>query len=179
MDLCTRLQRQQTELASKINAQDLEISNLKARIQLLKDKDKGSAELSGDDAPIKGRMELQMSLFPLLLKFQLLVPTVSGMVSTVSAIFTTASVVTPYSRCPREILAKDKGMTLEEIREKFVPVWKQFEDILPMASKEKGERIKRKGLKLEQESAKKIKTSKEVSEEDIKEMMQLVPVEEV
>nr|GFB36575.1 hypothetical protein [Tanacetum cinerariifolium] len=54
-DLCTRLQRQQTELASKINAQDLEISNLKARIQLLKDKDKGSAELSGDDAPIKGR----------------------------------------------------------------------------------------------------------------------------
>nr|GEX51163.1 hypothetical protein [Tanacetum cinerariifolium] len=190
--------------------------------------------------------------------------TVSGLVPTVSAIFTTASVVTPYSRRPREISAKDKGeiardnqrmneqiardaeiarihakeelkmmiewldrsnemiekhlqeyeqsaadltigekielinelvkyqdhhakilkykaqqskplskkeqrefymsvlrshagwktkhfrgMTLEEIREKFIPVWKQFEDFVPMASKEEGERVKRKGLKLE------------------------------
>nr|GEZ55277.1 hypothetical protein [Tanacetum cinerariifolium] len=70
-------------------------------------------------------------------------------------------------------------MTLEEIREKFIPVWKQFEDFLPMASKEEEERVKRKGLKLEQGSAKKMKTSEEVSEEDLKEMMPLVPVEEV
>nr|GEW92275.1 hypothetical protein [Tanacetum cinerariifolium] len=41
-----------------------------------------------------------------------------------------------------------KGMTLEEIREKFIPVWKQIEDFVPMASKEEGERVKRKGLKL-------------------------------
>nr|GEV34736.1 hypothetical protein [Tanacetum cinerariifolium] len=40
-------------------------------------------------------------------------------------------------------------------------------------------RMKRKGLRLEQESAKMMKTSEEVSEEDLKEMMQLVPVEEV
>nr|GEY95331.1 uncharacterized mitochondrial protein AtMg00810-like [Tanacetum cinerariifolium] len=37
-DLCTRLQRQQTEMASKIAAQDLEITSLKARIKLLEDK---------------------------------------------------------------------------------------------------------------------------------------------
>nr|GFD34886.1 hypothetical protein [Tanacetum cinerariifolium] len=37
------------------------------------------------------------------------VPTVSGLVPTISEIFTTASVVTPYSRQPREISAKDKG----------------------------------------------------------------------
>nr|GEY71506.1 hypothetical protein [Tanacetum cinerariifolium] len=49
----------------------------------------------------------------------------------------------------------------------------------PMASKEEGERVKRKGLRLEQGSAKKIKTSEEVSEEDLKAMMQLVPVEEI
>nr|GFA39436.1 hypothetical protein [Tanacetum cinerariifolium] len=72
-----------------------------------------------------------------------------------------------------------KGMTLEEIREKFIPVRKQIEDFVPMASKEEGERVKRKGLRLEHESAKKMKTSKEVSEEDLKAMMQLVPVEEV
>nr|GFC47466.1 hypothetical protein [Tanacetum cinerariifolium] len=72
-----------------------------------------------------------------------------------------------------------KDMSLEEIREKFIPVWKQIEDFVPMGSKEKGERFKRKGLRLEQDSAKKIKTSEEVSEEDLKKMMQLVPVEEV
>nr|GFD20687.1 hypothetical protein [Tanacetum cinerariifolium] len=53
------------------------------------------------------------------------------------------------------------------------------EDFVPMASKEEGERVKRKGLRLEQESAKKVKTLEEVSEEGLKEMMQLVPVEEV
>nr|GEU59190.1 heat shock protein 70, conserved site-containing protein [Tanacetum cinerariifolium] len=72
-----------------------------------------------------------------------------------------------------------KGMTLEEIKEKFIPVWKQIEDFVPMDSKEKRERVKRKGLRLEQESAKKMKTSEEVSKEDLKEMMQLVPVEDV
>nr|GEX56324.1 hypothetical protein [Tanacetum cinerariifolium] len=39
-----------------------------------------------------------------------------------------------------------KGMSLEEIREKFIPVWKQIEDFIPMASKEEGERFKRKSL---------------------------------
>nr|GEX64577.1 hypothetical protein [Tanacetum cinerariifolium] len=48
-----------------------------------------------------------------------------------------------------------KGMTLEEIKEKFIPVWKQIEDFVPMASKEEGERVKRKRLRLKQESAKK------------------------
>nr|GEV18949.1 putative reverse transcriptase domain-containing protein [Tanacetum cinerariifolium] len=55
--------------------------------------------------------------------------------------------------------------------------------------KEEAERIKRKGIDLEQESTKKQKTSKEVTEEarppeevteeKVKEMMQLVPIEEV
>nr|GFD55310.1 hypothetical protein [Tanacetum cinerariifolium] len=31
-----------------------------------------------------------------------------------------------------------KRMSLEEIREKFVPVWKQIEDFVPMGSKEEG-----------------------------------------
>nr|GEU47727.1 putative ribonuclease H-like domain-containing protein [Tanacetum cinerariifolium] len=44
---------------------------------------------------------------------------------------------------------------------------------------EKGERFKRKGLSLEQDNAKKVKISEEVSEEDLKAIMQLVPVEEV
>nr|GEX24504.1 hypothetical protein [Tanacetum cinerariifolium] len=72
-----------------------------------------------------------------------------------------------------------KGMSLEEIREKFVSVWKQIEDFVPMGSKEEGERFKRKGISLEQERAKKVKTSEEVSKEDLKTMMHVVLVEEV
>nr|GEZ19350.1 reverse transcriptase domain-containing protein [Tanacetum cinerariifolium] len=65
----------------------------------------------------------------------------------------------------------------------------KLEDFIPMGSKEKAERLKRKGLSIEQESVKKLKTSEEVAkeakspdevpEEKVKEMMQLVPIEEV
>nr|GFD60841.1 hypothetical protein [Tanacetum cinerariifolium] len=66
-----------------------------------------------------------------------------------------------------------------EIREQFNLVRKQIQDFVPMGSKEEGERFKRKGISLEQDSTKKVKTSEEVSEEDLKAMMQLVLVEEV
>nr|GEV73296.1 hypothetical protein [Tanacetum cinerariifolium] len=72
-----------------------------------------------------------------------------------------------------------KGMILEVINEKFDPVWKQIQDFIPISSKEEGERFKRKGIILEHDSAKKVKTSEEVPEENLKEMMQLIPVEEV
>nr|GEW36872.1 putative reverse transcriptase domain-containing protein [Tanacetum cinerariifolium] len=81
-----------------------------------------------------------------------------------------------------------KEMLFEQIEAKFNTVWKQIEDFIPMGSKEEAERFKRKGLRLEQESGKKLKTSKEVPQEvksseevpkeKVKEMMQLVPVEE-
>nr|GFD05058.1 hypothetical protein [Tanacetum cinerariifolium] len=63
------------------------------------------------------------------------------------------------------------------------------ENFIPMGSKEETERLKRKGLNLEQEQMKKQKSSeeapeietstKEFTEEKIKEMMQLVPIEDV
>nr|GEW89943.1 hypothetical protein [Tanacetum cinerariifolium] len=49
---------------------------------------------------------------------------------------------------------------------------KQIEDFVPVGSKEKEERFKRKGLRLERESTKKMKISEEVSHEDLEEMMQ-------
>nr|GFB42239.1 hypothetical protein [Tanacetum cinerariifolium] len=70
-----------------------------------------------------------------------------------------------------------REITLEEIKEKFIPVWKQLEDFVPMSSKEESERVERQG------SSKRMKTSKNASEgvskEELKEMMQLVPLEEV
>nr|GFC02981.1 hypothetical protein [Tanacetum cinerariifolium] len=47
-------------------------------------------------------------------------------------------------------------------------IWKLVEDFIPMGSKEEAERLKRKGFNLEQEKAKKQKTSEE-----------LVPTDEV
>nr|GFA45290.1 hypothetical protein [Tanacetum cinerariifolium] len=82
-----------------------------------------------------------------------------------------------------------KGMTFKEIEVKFADVWKQVEDFIPMGSKEESERLKRKGLNLEKEQVKKQKsseeppeietTTKEFTEDKIKEIMQLVPVKDV
>nr|GEZ24388.1 hypothetical protein [Tanacetum cinerariifolium] len=124
MDICTGLQRQQTQMVANIKSQDLEISGLKARVKLLKDKDRGSAEPSQEDALIKGRsMEIgeevgverstELGIATTVGVSTVGVPTVSGLFPTVSAIFTTASVVTPYSRRLREISAKDKGKEKE------------------------------------------------------------------
>nr|GFC22122.1 hypothetical protein [Tanacetum cinerariifolium] len=54
-DLCTRLQRQQIDMASKIASQDLEITSLKAKIKMLEDKHGGDDEPSREDATIKRR----------------------------------------------------------------------------------------------------------------------------
>nr|GEW58445.1 hypothetical protein [Tanacetum cinerariifolium] len=63
-------------------------------------------------------------------------------------------------------LVKDiRGMTFEEMEAKFNSVWKLMEDFIPMGSKEEAERIKRKGINLEQASTKKQKTLEEVTEE--------------
>nr|GEU52209.1 retrovirus-related Pol polyprotein from transposon TNT 1-94 [Tanacetum cinerariifolium] len=82
-----------------------------------------------------------------------------------------------------------KGMTFKEIEAKFAKVWKQVEDFIPIGSKEETERLKKKGLNLEKEQVKKQKSSEEAPEietstevfttEKMKEMIQLVPVEDV
>nr|GEZ48240.1 hypothetical protein [Tanacetum cinerariifolium] len=82
-----------------------------------------------------------------------------------------------------------RGMTFEEIEAKFTTVWKQIKIFIPMGSKKEAERFKRKGIRFEQESVKKLKTSEEVPKElkspdevpkeKVKEMIQLVPIEEV
>nr|GEY71135.1 amidoxime reducing component [Tanacetum cinerariifolium] len=285
---------------------ELEINMLKAKIKLLEDKDRGVAEQSGDDTPIKGKrldegeeaaervsddteematvltsMDASsiltsggVQVVPTATKVAtatVSIPTGSGVVSTASPtiptaapIFTTTTESTPYtkrkgketmveSETPKknkvqeqidvqlareleeemirdtqrmnEQIAQDaeiarihaeeelqmlideldrnnetvakylqkyhqfaagwkakhfKGMTLEEIKERFYPVWKQIQDFIPIGSKEEAERFRRKGLRLEQESVKKLKISKEVKateevpREKVKEMMQLV-----
>nr|GEY25730.1 hypothetical protein [Tanacetum cinerariifolium] len=300
MALCTSLQKQQSEMVFKFEAQELEINSLKARIKLLEDKDRGVAEQSRDDAPIKRRRldegdeaaervsddteEMETILTSMdaasiltsggvqvvptaaeVATATISIPTGNGVVSTASLIipttapiFTTATDSTPYTRrkgketmvesktlkkkkvqelidvqlareleeeiaidTPRmnEKMARDADITRIHVEEelqmlidgldrnnetvaKYLKEYHQFaakspierrielisdliQDFVPIGLKEKAERFKRKGLRLEQESVKKLKTSeevkatKEVSEEKVKEMMQLVPVEEI
>nr|GEW67957.1 hypothetical protein [Tanacetum cinerariifolium] len=350
MELCTSLQRQQSQMAAKIKDQDLEISGLKARVKSLEDKESISAEPTQKDALIIGGIKeigeelgadksneqgsndteemvnvlssmeaanilisggAVASVSPADILPAASVPTVSGSFPTVSAIFTTVSVVTPYTRRPRGITigssqhmrspiigAKDKGkekvvefevpkkrklqeqidaQVAREMKEEFARenqrvsehlardskiarlhaekelkmmiegldmnneviakhlreyeqaavdlsigeklelisevvkyqdhrakilkyqaqqskpllkkeqrefyMSKQLEDFVPMSSKEESERVKRKGLKIDQGSSKRMKTSKSVSEDvskkELKGMMQLLPLEEV
>nr|GEV34249.1 hypothetical protein [Tanacetum cinerariifolium] len=74
-------------------------------------------------------------------------------------------------------------------RDYYMVVIKSNLDFIPMGSREEAGRLKRKGLSLEQQSMKKLKTSEEVTEEaksldevpkeKVKEMMQVVSIEEV
>nr|GEY78160.1 hypothetical protein [Tanacetum cinerariifolium] len=118
------LQRKQSDLVSKFEAQEVEITMLKARVKLLEDKERGGAKRSGDDAPLKGRRldegeeaaekgsnytEEMINVLTSIDAATVLssrvaeVPTGSGSIPTAGPpaaglIFATATVVTPYTR---------------------------------------------------------------------------------
>nr|GFC33529.1 hypothetical protein [Tanacetum cinerariifolium] len=99
-----------------------------------------------------------------------------------------------YSKVYKFQSQQRRPMTKKQKREYYMAMiiknlgWK-VEDFIPMGSKEEAKRLKRKGLNLEQEHVKKQKSSEqapemeksieEITEEKIKEMMQLVPIEDV
>nr|GEZ77351.1 hypothetical protein [Tanacetum cinerariifolium] len=174
------------------------------RIKMLEDKHGGVAEPSGEDATIKGRSletgeeegvdksiergsndteELVNVLTSLdatsILTSRVQVvsvpPTVE--VSTVSVPTGSGMVPTEYEQFAADLDIEERIELINDLV-KYQDNYAKIEDFVPMGSKEEGDRVKRKWLKLEQESAKKVKTSEEVSEEVLKTMMQLVPVEE-
>nr|GEU50863.1 hypothetical protein [Tanacetum cinerariifolium] len=65
-----------------------------------------------------------------------------------------------------------KGMTFEQIKEKFIPVWEKMQDFVPMNSKLESEILKRPGIQLDKERSKKLKTTKasEVTDEKAEEL---------
>nr|GEZ87762.1 hypothetical protein [Tanacetum cinerariifolium] len=121
-------------MASEIAAQDLEIASLKARIKLLEDKDGGVAEQSVEDATIKGRsLETReevgvqvVSVPPAAEVPTVSVPTGSGMVPTARLIFTTASVVTPYSRRKgKEKMVESDTPKKKRLQEQMMYIWQE------------------------------------------------------
>nr|GEX34872.1 hypothetical protein [Tanacetum cinerariifolium] len=247
MELCTILQRQQSHIVAKIEAQDLEISELKARVKSLEDKSRRnkSTELGRNDteemvnvlssieaANILTSGGAAASVSPAEVLPAASVPTVSGSFPTVSAIFTTASMrlseqlardseiarlhaeeelnimiegldksneviakhLQEYEQAEADLSVGEKlelinelvkyqdrrakilkyqaqqskplskkeqrdfymsvlrshvrwktkhfrGMTMEQLKEKFTPVWKQFEDFVPMNSKKENKEL--------------------------------------
>nr|GEW51373.1 hypothetical protein [Tanacetum cinerariifolium] len=117
------LQRQQTQIAAKIKDKDLELSGLKARVKILEDKERGRVEPAQEDASIKGGT---VSVSPIAAATTFGVPTIIGLFPTASAIFTTASVVKPYSRRSRGISAKDKGK--EKVVESEIPKKRKLQE---------------------------------------------------
>nr|GEV52617.1 hypothetical protein [Tanacetum cinerariifolium] len=129
------------------------------------------------------------------------VPTGSGLVPTASLIFTTASVVTPYSRRKgKEKMVESNILKKKKLQEQIdVQMAREMEEQLAREDQRMNEQIARDakiarihaeeelqmlidGLDRNNEtiaSAKKMNTSVEVSKEVLKEMMQLVLVEEV
>nr|GFA87120.1 hypothetical protein [Tanacetum cinerariifolium] len=197
----------QSAMVSKFEAQELEINSLKVKIKLLEDKDKGVAEQSGDDAPIKGGdVQLARELEEEMIRDTQRMNKHIARDAKIARIHAeeerqmlidgldrnnkTTQQRKPLTRKQQRefytsVLRNQagwkakhfKGMTLEEIKEKFDLVWKQIQDFVPIGSKEEAKRFKRKGLILEQESVKKLKTSEEVKateevlKEKVKEMM--------
>nr|GEV36776.1 hypothetical protein [Tanacetum cinerariifolium] len=82
-----------------------------------------------------------------------------------------------------------KGMSFKEVKAKFKTVWEQIKGGVSKISEEEAAWLKRKGIRSEQESAKKQKTTEEVPEEvkscdeipkeKIKELIRLILIEEV
>nr|GFA28748.1 hypothetical protein [Tanacetum cinerariifolium] len=148
MELCTSLQRQQSHMAAKIKDQDLEISRLKARgiIEIgAKLGTEKSTELGSNDTEemvnVLSSMEAAniltsgveaASVSPASGVSAAGVPTVSGSFPTVSAIVTTSSVVTPYTRRPRGI----EGFIITQLHKKG------NEDLSPKIARKDKEKIK-------------------------------------
>nr|GEW30870.1 hypothetical protein [Tanacetum cinerariifolium] len=173
MDICTSLQRQQIQMADKIKDQDLEVSGLKAKVQILEDKDRGRAEPAQEDALIKGEVWRQrrkvaaISVSPVAGVSTVGVPTISGLFPTVSAIFTTASVVTPYLKRPRGISAKDKGkekvVESEESKKK-----KLQEQIDAQVAREMEEEFARENQRMNEHLARDAEIARLYAEEELK-----------
>nr|GEV12782.1 hypothetical protein [Tanacetum cinerariifolium] len=199
MDLCTSLQRQQTQMAAKIKDQDLEISGLKAKVKFLEDRDKGNAEPTQEDAPIKGGIietgeevradkstELgsndtdemvnvlssmeAVSVSPVATATTAGVPTVTGLFPTASVIFTTTSMVTPYSRRSRGSSAEDKGK--EKVVKSEVPKkTKLQEQIDAQVAREMEEQFARENQRMNEQLARDSEIARLHAEEVLKMMI--------
>nr|GEZ72030.1 synaptobrevin, longin-like domain protein [Tanacetum cinerariifolium] len=196
--LCTSLERKYSELTVKFQAQEVEINRLKERVKLLEDIEGEAAEGSGGDTPIKGRnidegeaaaeraSDDTEEMATVLTSMDTAIVLESG-----AAEFTTGSGSIPTAGPPAtEVVAKELEEQLErEDQRMSEQIARDAEVARIHVEEELQSMIDGLDRSNETESAKKQKTLEEVTEEakspdevleeKIKEMMQLVPIEEV
>nr|GEX80169.1 hypothetical protein [Tanacetum cinerariifolium] len=184
--LCTSLQRQQSKIISKLAAQELEINRLKARIKLLEDKDRGVATQSGDDAPIKGRRsnEGEEAAERVSDDIEEMATVLTSMDAASILTSRGVQVVPTAAEVDTATVSIPTGSGVVSTASPSIPIASPIfttatESTPYTRRKEEAKRFKGKGVRLEQDSSKKLKTSEEVPEEKLKEMMELIPVEEV
>nr|GEY90945.1 hypothetical protein [Tanacetum cinerariifolium] len=163
-----------------------------ARVKLLEDREGLAAERSRDDVPIKGRN---------LNEGEAASKRVSDDTKEMATVLTSMDAETVLASGVAEVptavdlfpllTQQRRPWSKKQKRDYYMAVIRSNLDrnFIPMGSKEETERFKRKLIRFEQESVKKLKTSEEVPEEvkttdevpeeKVKEMMQLVPIEEV
>nr|GEX52985.1 hypothetical protein [Tanacetum cinerariifolium] len=191
MELCTSLQRKQSQMANKIKDQDIEISRLKAKVKSLEDKeirhkstDKGSNDTE-EMVNVLSSMEAANILSNGGAAFSTAgVSTVSGSFPTVSAIFTTVSMATPYTRRSRGITigsllpmripiisAKAKGK--EKVTETEMPKKKKLQDqIDAQVAREMEEEFARENQRLSEQAARDFEIARIHDEEELKLMIE-------
>nr|GFA45016.1 hypothetical protein [Tanacetum cinerariifolium] len=191
--LFTSLQRQYSELQAKFQAQEEEIVKLKERGRSINEGDAAAERISNDSEEI-ARVLTSMDAATVLAG-GIDVPTGSGFIPTAGpsdTVISTGSKVGPTAspiatrRKGKEVMVESDTPKKKKLQEQIDA---QVEDFIPTGSKEETKRLKKKGLNLKQEQVKKQKLSEEapeiktsfedVTEEKIKEMIQLVPVEDV
>nr|GEX00490.1 hypothetical protein [Tanacetum cinerariifolium] len=219
MELCTSLQRKQSQMAGKIKDQDIEISGLTARVKSLEDKERRREEPIQEDAPITGGIidigeelgadkstengrndtEEMVNMLSSIESGNILssrgaafstasVSSVDVFLTagfpTVSAIFTTASVITPYTRRSRGITigslqhmriliisAKDKGK--EKVTETKVPKKKKLqEQIDAQVAREMEEEFARENQRLSEQAERESEIAIIHAEEELKLMIE-------
>nr|GEY74052.1 hypothetical protein [Tanacetum cinerariifolium] len=112
-----------------------------------------------------------VSVSPIVAATTVGVLTVSGLVPNVSTIFTTASVVTLYSRRPRENSAKDKGK--EKVVESDVPKKKRLqEQIDAQVEREMEEEFIRDNQRFSEQLTRDSKIARLHAEEELKMMIE-------
>nr|GEW52831.1 retrovirus-related Pol polyprotein from transposon TNT 1-94 [Tanacetum cinerariifolium] len=156
-------------LLAKFQAQEVEINRLKKRVRLSEDRDGVAAERSRDDAPIKGRN---------LDEGESAAESASDDTEEMAIILTSMDAVTVLASRAAEVPTVSGSIPTAGLPAAEVPTGG---DVVPTASPVFATAIveSAKKFKPSEEVTEEAKSPDEVPEEKIKEMMQLVPIEEV
>nr|GEU73423.1 hypothetical protein [Tanacetum cinerariifolium] len=162
----------ESDLVSKFDAQKVEITMLKARVKLLKDREGGGAEQFRDNAQSRGGATVLSSgvaevptgsdSIPTAGSPAAEVPTGSDVVPTVGPIFATSTVVTPYIRRK----GKEKMIESENPKKKNIQEWMDIQ-----VARQLEEEMERESQRMNKQTSRDAKIARIHAEEELQIMI--------